>query len=248
MMQPEKKAEWYEDWFDSPYYSILYKHRDDQEARSFIDALLSRIQPPGDACILDLACGRGRFSRYLAEQGYEVTGLDLSESSITYARQFETARLSFFTHDMRLPYRINYFDCIFSFFTSFGYFNTDAEHQRMLKSVHAGLKPGGIFVLDFFNAHHVRKQLPAAEEKTLDGIHFYIDKREESPFVTKTIRFEDNGHRFFFKEKVQLYECDALKDLFSKAGLREIDCWGDYSLNPFDKAGSPRLILAAQKA
>ncbi len=243
----EKTAAWFEEWFDSPYYSILYQHRDEQEARQFIDQLLLKLAPPAQARILDLACGKGRYSRYLAEKGFEVTGLDLSESSILYARQFESERLSFFTHDMRLPYRINYFDYIFSFFTSFGYFDTDAEHLRTLRSIQAGLKPGGIFVLDFFNAYFVRKQLPVVEDKTLNGIHFQIEKREEPPFVTKTIRFEDGGRPYYFKERVRLYECDALRDLLRRSGLQEIDCYGNYQLHPFDKDSSPRLILTAQK-
>lgn len=244
-MEPEKTSEWYEDWFDSSYYSILYKNRDDSEARMFIDNLLDKLRPPAEARILDLACGRGRFARHLAEKGYEVTGLDLSENSILQARQYESERLSFFTHDMRLPFRINYFDYIFNFFTSFGYFATDREHLRTLKSVRSGLRDNGVFVLDFFNARYVRKRLPAVEEKELEGIRFHISKKEEGGFVTKSIQFEDKGRHYHFKERVRLYECDEIESLFEDAGLNIVDCYGDYGLSTFDVEASPRLILVA---
>jgi cyclopropane fatty-acyl-phospholipid synthase-like methyltransferase len=60
------QAEWYKDWFDSPYYHILYKYRDDSEANGFIDHLLEALNPRPGARILDLACGRGRYSRHIA--------------------------------------------------------------------------------------------------------------------------------------------------------------------------------------
>lgn len=245
-MESEKTAEWFEDWFDSPYYSILYQNRDETEARQFINALLEKLQPPADARVLDLACGKGRFSKYLAEKGFDVTGLDLSENSIGYARQFESDRLAFYTHDMRLPYRVRYYDYIFSFFTSFGYFDTDRDHIRTLKSIRTGLRAGGVFVLDFLNARHVRNGLPMREEKELEGIRFQISKAEDGRFVTKSIRFEDRGRAYSFEERVRLYEQPDLERLFKAAGLEITAVYGDYALQAFDIQRSPRIILVAR--
>lgn len=245
-MDSENTAAWYEDWFDSPYYSILYQNRDETEARQFIDALLANLQPPPSARVLDLACGKGRFSKYLAEKGFDVTGLDLSFNSIQYARQFESDSLAFYTHDMRLPYRMRYYNYIFSFFTSFGYFDTDRDHIRTLKSIRAGLRAGGIFVLDFFNARYVRKGLPMQEEKELEGIRFQISKTEDGRFVTKSIQFEDAGRTYRFEERVRLYEQSDLERLFHAAGLEITDVYGDYTLQSFDLQSSPRIILVAR--
>lgn len=247
-MDSEKTAAWYEDWFDSPYYSILYQNRDETEARQFIDALLGTLQPHIGARVLDLACGKGRFSRYLAQKGFDVTGLDLSGNSIAFARQFESDNLAFYTHDMRLPYRVRYYDYIFSFFTSFGYFDTDRDHIRTLKSIRTGLRAGGIFVLDFFNAQYVMQSLPAKEEKTLDGIRFEIAKAKDGLFVTKNILFEDNHQRYRYEERVRLYEQADLKRLFQQAGLKIMATYGNYALQPFDIHNSPRIILVAQAA
>ena len=241
----DRDREWYVDWFDSPYYHLLYRHRDEREAKQFIDSLLELIQPRSGARILDLACGKGRYSRYLAEKGYEVTGLDLSVSSIQQARRYEHDRLSFFTHDMRQPFRTNYFDYVFNFFTSFGYFESEKDDIKTLKNVAQGLVPGGSFVLDFFNAHYVINQLTGRETKVIDGIRFEIEKRVEGHHIVKTIEFEDDGHSHYYKERVRLFDLADFHRLFNQAGLKIERIFGDYQLHKYDREKSPRLILLA---
>jgi 2-polyprenyl-3-methyl-5-hydroxy-6-metoxy-1,4-benzoquinol methylase len=80
IMQPA--SEWFREWFDSPYYHKLYFKRNEQEAASFIHRLLTLLHPPPASRMLDVACGRGRHARILANQGYDVTGIDLAPSSI----------------------------------------------------------------------------------------------------------------------------------------------------------------------
>ncbi len=132
--------EWYKDWFNSPFYHKLYFDRDEKEAEKFILRLLNHFKPSKNCRMLDVACGKGRHSKFLAEQGYDVTGIDLSFDSIADAKQFENENLHFYQHDMRLPAWINYFDYVFNFFTSFGYFNTRREHDdamsTMARSLH----------------------------------------------------------------------------------------------------------------
>ena len=88
------KQEWFEQWFDTKYYHILYKNRDFEEARQFIDNLIGYLDPPKKSKILDLACGKGRFSLYLAEKGYDLTGVDLSQESIEYAKPVSYTHLT----------------------------------------------------------------------------------------------------------------------------------------------------------
>lgn len=241
-----EKIEWFENWFDTPYYHILYKDRDETEAEIFIDSLLAVLQLPTDANILDLACGKGRYSRHLADKGYQVTGIDLSRKSIQYARQFETEHLSFYTHDMRKLFRVNYYDYIFNFFTSFGYFKKESDDLKVLKNVKTGLKKEGIFVLDFFNSKYVIDRLTGKEQKTIGDIIFNLDKKVEGKRVTKTIHIQDRRQSFLFKETVRLFTLKDFERLFEQAGLNMIGIFGDYNLAPFDEQSSPRLIILAQ--
>src|SRR4051812_7062245 len=150
---------WYKDWFDSPFYHKLYFERDEKEAKDFIHKLIHFLEPATGSRILDVACGRGRHSRILAAMDFDVTGIDLSFGSINYAKQFEQENLHFYQHDMRYLFRINYFDLAFNFFTSFGYFSTRREHDDAMRTIAAGLRPGGLFVIDYLNVHYAEDRL-----------------------------------------------------------------------------------------
>ena len=93
--------QWFETWFDTNYYHLLYRNRDENEARQFIDALLRYLNPQPKAHFLDVACGKGRHSIYLHSQGYKATGVDLSSNSIEIANQCQKKDLSFYVKDIR---------------------------------------------------------------------------------------------------------------------------------------------------
>ncbi len=256
------KSEWFTEWFDSPYYHILYQNHNEQSAKDFIDNLFQKLTPQYATLhptsyykILDLACGKGRHSRYMASKGFDVTGTDLSENSIRFARQFEAENLSFFEHDMRKPFRINYFDYIFNIFTSFGYFEKDEDNVRALKCVHDGLKDDGTFILDYFNATWVRHAMKSNYEEIAGDIVFHIQKHIDNGHIYKTISFVGEaleiGHKikkdFTFQEKVRLFTLSDFEQLLDKADLKIVEKYGDYELNPFDNQTSNRLIIKAIK-
>ena len=116
------KIEWFDTWFSSPYYHILYKNRDFKEAKDFLDNLSVFLNLKPTDHILDLACGRGRHAIYLNKKGFNVVGVDLSEENISEARKFENEKLQFFTHDMIYVFKKNSFDYIFNFFHKFWIF------------------------------------------------------------------------------------------------------------------------------
>ena len=88
--------DWYKNWFDSRYYHILYKERDNYEAKIFIDNLIKYLKIPTKSKIIDIACGKGRHSIYLEQKKMTVTGIDLSNKSINHAKKFESNNLHFF--------------------------------------------------------------------------------------------------------------------------------------------------------
>jgi len=211
----------------------------------FMDNLVTHLNVPPQATIWDLACGKGRHSIYLAEKGFDVTGTDLSVQSITAAREFEHKQLSFFQHDMRDGFRINYFDYIFNLFTSFGYFDNDKDDLRVLKNVAKSLKNNGIFVMDFLNVHHVAANLVPEEIKVLSNVKFHITRNIADGYIVKAISFETEGRQHQHQEKVRAFTLEELTHLFTQAGLSINKIFGDYQLNEFDQRQSPRLILTS---
>lgn len=241
------KDNWYTEWFNSPYYHILYQHRNHEEAARFIDNLITYLQPTPQARMLDLACGRGRHSLYLCKKGFTVTGVDLSPANIESARTIQCGQLEFAVHDMRQVFRPAYYDYVFNFFTSFGYFDSESDNEKTLQAIATNLKPGGKVVIDFLNAQQVINNLVTHQTKTLDGITFDIQKHYRAPFIEKEIRFHADNEDHFFVERVQALCLSDFVRYLNKAGLSLMKTFGNYDLHPFDEEKANRLIIVGQK-
>ncbi|WP_439880772.1 SAM-dependent methyltransferase [Pontibacter sp. MBLB2868] len=246
-LMAQQEVEWFSTWFDSPYYHILYKDRDLDEAQRFMDRLLTYLHPKPHEKILDLACGKGRHSVYLNQNGYDVTGLDLSEQSIAFAKKFENNRLHFDVHDMRQVYKPEYFDFILNLFTSFGYFENETENVVALCATTESLKHGGKIVIDFMNTDKTIEHLVAEEEKVVQGIRFRITRKLENDFIVKTIRFSDKGEDYHFEERVRALREEDFMEYFRMTQLRLVEVLGDYNLNPYDREKSDRMIFVLKK-
>lgn len=234
--------QWYASWFDSPFYHILYKDRDHTEAQVFMDNLTEYLNLPEGGEVLDLACGKGRHSLYLNSLGYDVTGVDLSENSIEYAKQFENETLHFEVHDMCKPYK-KQFDAVFNLFTSFGYFENEEDNLSTIKAIKANLNEFGFGVIDFLNSNYVIENLVDQNTKLVEGISFEQQRRFEDGYIIKDISFTTEGHDFKFQERVRAFTLKDFVQLFEKAGVYLIDVFGDYKLRRFDEKTSERLIM-----
>ncbi len=241
---------WYRNWFNSPYYHQLYFQRDETEAAVFIDRLLQKIQPPLDSKILDVACGRGRHSIHLASKGFFVTGIDISEESIEDAKQFENERLEFFVHDMRLPFRMNYYNYAFNFFTSFGFFRTKREHNNAIRTITQSLSTGGILVMDYLNTHYVENHLVYKSEIVREDVTFYITRWLDETHFYKKIVVEDEANLeepLEFTEKVAKFSLGDFNDMFAYNDLQVQEVYGSYEFDAYHVTNSPRLIMIAKK-
>ncbi|MGK6341744.1 class I SAM-dependent DNA methyltransferase [Chryseobacterium sp. DT-3] len=239
--------EWFESWFDTPYYHLLYSNRDYTEAENFITKLTEDLQLPPSSKIIDLACGKGRHSVFLNKLGYDVLGLDLSRQSIEFDKQFETQTLLFNVHDMRNPIDADPMDAVFNLFTSFGYFDNESDDKKVFQSVYGILKPGGYFVLDYLNEEYVRKNLIPETTITRGNIDFKILKKIEGRHIVKDIRFEADGKSFHFFEKVKLHTLETINSYAADCGFERVKIWGDYQLNEFNREVSPRCINLFKK-
>ena len=239
-------SNWYATWFDTPYYHILYKNRDDKEAQDFMSNLTNKLELKPKSSILDVACGRGRHSIYLNKIGFDVTGIDLSENSINFAKQFENETLHFTRHDMCKPLG-NTFDAVFNLFTSFGYFEKDESDIQAIKAMKANMKADAYGVIDFLNIHYTLKHLKTHEIKVVDGIEFEIEKWTEDNYLFKRISFEAENEKLSFTERLKCIDLELFEFYLKEAGLILESTFGDYNLNRFDVESSERLILVFRR-
>lgn len=244
----EDKA-WYKAWFSSPYYHLLYFDHGHEEAAAFIDKLMDYLKPAPKSLMLDVACGRGRHSIRLAKKGFDVTGIDLSIENILTARHAENENLHFYQHDMRLPFRINYYDYAFNFFTSFGYFLTRREHDNAMRTMASAIKENGFLVMDYLNVHYAENHLIHKSEKLVDGVNFYITKWFDETHFYKKILVEDDAldKPVEYTERVAKFSLGDFTEMMAYQGVQVQGVFGDYNLGHYDVVNSPRMVMIGRK-
>jgi len=238
-------TEWFASWFNDDYLA-LYPHRDAAEAERLVALIARCTQWTAAWRILDVGCGPGRHAAALDRGGLHPIGLDLSRALLRRAREVTAAPLV--RADMRhLPIRARSMDACLSLFTSFGYFDSDAEHARTLAGMAATLRPGGWLVLDFLNAAQVRARVGGVAGALEPGERGSRLRRYLSPdqrHVIKEIHLADGRQ---FMERVRLYDVADLESMFLAAGVAVRFRFGDYHGTPL-AGGAPRALLIGQVA
>jgi len=178
---------WYEKWFGQDYIDV-YTHRSEKEAVAFIDTLEKILSLKPEHKILDLCCGTGRYSLALAQRGYQVTGIDLSSRLINLAEKRSGelgVKIDFIVKDMRdIPFS-DYFDGILNMFTSFGYFDSDPENEKVITAVSSAVKKDGWFVLDFLNRDTIVKNFQEFDERKKGNV--LIQQKRKLNYETNRI-------------------------------------------------------------
>ena len=238
--------DWFKGWFNSQYYHILYKDRDEQEAVFFLNKIIKHIKLKKGK-VLDIACGKGRHAKHLNEIGFNVTAIDLSKNSIDQAKKHENKNLKFHIHDMRDVFKENTFDLATNLFTSFGYFENQKDEQKAINAMAQNLKNEGILIIDFMNVKKVINSLIPLENKTIDNINFNLKRNVDQNHIIKKIKIRDKQTSAEFQEKVRILTLIDFNKMLEKANMKIIDVFGDYSLNNFHAINSDRLIIVAKK-
>ena len=140
------------DWYTTPlYYDIVFEEDTEAEGE-FLEEMLRRFGPSRGRSILEPACGSGRLLVEMARRGYSVTGFDLSEPMLEFARRrlrdagekatLRVARME----DFRFHKRFQLAHCLVS---TFKYLLDEESARAHLQCVHDALSPGGVYVLGF---------------------------------------------------------------------------------------------------
>ena len=238
---------WYATWFNTEFYHDLYKHRDQYEARGFIEELCTNLNVISGQTALDMACGKGRHAKVLSEQGLKTIGIDLSEESIQYARRFENENLRFEKGNMLEQLSVDSCDWVFNLFTSFGYFENDDMHQSAVRNMSNSLRPGGKLVLDYMNSAKIALNLVAENSVQTELAHYSITRILEEGTIVKRIRISKDCEIFNFEERVKAFSTVELTDFMINAGLEVTGIKGDYNLSDYDPQSSDRMIIIAKK-
>lgn len=185
--------------------------------------------------ILDVACGTGRHSIELTARGYRVTGIDLSESQLTRAREKAKAKnlqIDFQRHDARiLPFRNEFDLAIMLCEGAFPLMETDEMNYEILKGAARALKDGGKLIFTTLNGlfplfHSVKDFLASQTE---EGNATY----EENAFDLMTFRNQsvavledDLGNKKELQCNERYYVPSEITWLLKSLGFSTVDIYG----------------------
>lgn len=145
----------------SMYYNLLYKDKDYLKESEYISSLLGNVKT-----ILELGCGTGKHAKLLAEKGYSIYGIDMSDSMLSQAKELG---VNCEIGDVR-TFRINRtFDAVVSLFHVASYQVTDDDINNFFKTAKAHLNKGSRFIFDVWHKDAVLSQLPEKRVKTLEN-------------------------------------------------------------------------------
>ncbi len=233
---------WYQEWFGEEYLE-LYSYRDEHEARRQVAFFQEHFGAIGGS-LLDLACGSGRHIQELQSAGYRAVGCDLSFILLrTGIMEYGTMPMA--RADMRaLPFCDASFSGLVNFFTSFGYFASEAENLQVVREMSRVLAPGACFLFDYLNVHRELEKLVQRETRqTPKGpvlIERWFDASDRS--FNKRITIGDKR----YLERVRGYDLEEISTMFTSSDLNIRSAFGGFDSQPFT-TNAPRLILMGSK-
>jgi SAM-dependent methyltransferase len=167
------------------YYDLLYQDKDYLGEVDFIVKMLKRYAPNAGK-ILELGCGTGVHAALLAQQGYQIQGIDFSEEMIDRANhrlqqlQVKVINDVKFTLGDIQNIRLNQkYDVVLSLFHVFSYQVDTNSLLAALATVKEHLQPGGIFIFDVWYGPAVLNDLPTVRIKRVENEQIKIARIAE---------------------------------------------------------------------
>lgn len=206
------------------YYDLLYRDKDYAGEAAYLASHLRRHAPKA-ASILELGCGTGAHAEHLAQMGYSVHGVDQSESMLARAAARKSllaaevaARLSFGRGDVRTVRTGATYDAVVSLFHVMSYQATNADLQAAFATAAAHLRPGGLFLFDFWYGPAVLAQRPETRVKRLEDQSIKVTRIAE-PVMHENQCAVDVNYSVFIEEKKsgsvqQVHETHRMRYLF----------------------------------
>ena len=210
---------------------------------------------PGEK-VLDLGCGPGLYAARLAQRGLAVTGVDYSESSIAYARQYAQ------DHDLAVDYRYQdyltlsdeaLYDAALLIYGDYCTFDA-GQRRHLLENVHRSLKPDGHFVLDVTTRQHRKKHGVQNRWYVSEGgfwrpgLHLVLEKGFDYPdekiYLDQMIVIEANGELTVYRNWFQDYDREMISAELAEGGFEVEQVYNDLTGTSFSEDSEWIAVVA----
>ena len=199
-----------------------------------VDWIISKV--PAKGKILDLGCGPGLYASLLAQKGFSVTGIDISQGSISYAKKKaaeENLQIDYYCADYIKDDISKGYDAVICIYCDFGAL-TPEEQTILLSKVYSGLSENGIFIFDIFKDGLCENKIESRDWQYSEGgrfwcdnPHFLLEEVKHYPnqkvWGSRTIIIEDGKSPREYITWDQYYTEDSIKEMLSYNGFKVLN-------------------------
>ena len=242
---------WYEDRsFWETFKDHMFPQESVEEAREELEYLLELAEIDKDEKVLDLPCGVGRHAIPLAEKGYKVTAVDLTEPYIEEAKERANEAgvdIEFEVQDVR-DYSGGTYDVILNLWNSFGYFEDREDDKKTAKNFYQLLKEGGKLVMEISTKETLAKDFSTKTWEEKDETYF-LQKREikeDWNWIEYKVIAVDGDRKEEYNMSHRLYSARELKNLLKDVGFSQINTYGNLKGEEYDQ-DAKTLVVVAEK-
>ncbi|MGE7601149.1 class I SAM-dependent DNA methyltransferase [Peribacillus sp. NPDC097675] len=208
--------------------------------------------------VLDLACGTGEITVELAQHGFDVSGVDLSDEMLMVANEKAAKQglsIPFFQQDMAELEGLGLYDCVTIFCDSLNYLREEADVVKTFSRVHDHLKEGGLFL---FDVHSIYKMEEIFQNNTFavsdEEVSYIWDSFPgEEPYSVEHdlsffVRDDQSGlyDRFDELHYQRTYSIEQYKEWLQLAGFETLEILADLEEAP-PVEETERILFVARK-
>lgn len=229
------------------FYDCLTENVDYEVRSDYISNFFSEYGNAGKN-LLDLACGTGSFSKYFADLGYNVTGLDLSADMLTVAKS-KAPEINFINADMTDFSFDEKFDFCICMLDSINHLTDYQDVKKCFECVYNCLADNGLFVFDV-NTLYKHKNILGNNTFVFDEEDFFLSWDNEygdacvNIFIDIFVFNSKNYDRYSENFTERAYDVEQLKTALSRFKL--IGIYDELSLSQ-PKDESERLYFVCKK-
>jgi SAM-dependent methyltransferase len=243
---------WYEKFFHGLSLDLWRKAISPKQTKREADFLAKVLGGDNEPHLLDVPCGNGRLSLALAQRGFRVTGMDISEEFVAEARAETSSnpdsvsKADFILGNMVYIEGEAIYDGAYCFGNSFGFLKYE-DMESFLGGVARALKPGASFVVETgMAAESVLQKFEPVTVHQIDDISVTIKERylaEESCIDTEYI-FERDGKTESGNAKHWIYTTGEIRRMMERAGFEIVNTYGSLKRDPYTLGADELFVIA----
>lgn len=218
--------------------------------------IADRLGLQAGARLLDLGCGPGLYCVRFAARGFHVTGIDISENSIRYARAHDP-HTTYIVGDYRALDETARYDAALLIYGDLCVLSDD-DRDTVLRNVYRALRPGGRFVFDVTTPRqHDRLrgqthwQVVEAGGFWRPGPHLVLlqtfDYPEHSTGLEQYIVIEETGAVSEYRIWTHYYTAEAITSVLEARGFAVEGLYADLTGTPYDPESEWVGVVARRK-